>query len=138
MRVFFDSSAFAKRYVDEAGTPEVLGWCDRANELLLSVIAVPELVSAFQRLLREERLDSMQYRQIKRELLEDIAGAVICDTTQTVVRQAIDALEARPLRAMDALHLAAALANRADVFVSADARQCDAARHFGLQVVSLP
>ena len=47
MRVFFDSSAFAKRYVDEVGTPEVLIWCDRANELLLSVIALPELVSAF-------------------------------------------------------------------------------------------
>jgi predicted nucleic acid-binding protein len=47
MRVYFDSSAFAKRYIDEAGTAEVLAWCERASELAISVIAVPELISAF-------------------------------------------------------------------------------------------
>ena len=57
MRVYFDSSAFAKRYIDEAGTAEVLEWCDRATELAFSVIAVPELASAFRRLLREGRLE---------------------------------------------------------------------------------
>lgn len=33
MRVYFDSSAFAKRYIiDEPGTAEVLVWCDQAAE----------------------------------------------------------------------------------------------------------
>lgn len=45
MRVYFDSSAFAKRYVDEAGTAEVLEWCGKAAGLALSVLAVPEFVS---------------------------------------------------------------------------------------------
>ena len=53
MRVFFDPSALAKRYVDEAGAAEVLDWCDRAGELALAVTAVPELISAFSRLRRE-------------------------------------------------------------------------------------
>jgi len=30
MRIFFDSSAFAKRYVSEEGTEAVVHWCDRA------------------------------------------------------------------------------------------------------------
>lgn len=137
MRVYFDSSAFAKRYFDETGTAEVLSWCNRATELAFSVIAVPELVSAFRRLLREGRLTEAQYLQLKGDLMADIADAVICDTTPQVVQKAIAALEAYPLRAMDAIHVGAALACAADAFISADARQCVAARDFGLQVVQL-
>lgn len=137
MRVFLDSSALAKRYVDEAGTRDVLAWCDQATELALSVIAVPELISAFCRLQREGRLTAAQYRRLKGELLADIADALICDTTPQVVQRAVMVLEAQPLRGMDALHVAAALACEADVFVSADVRQCAAAKHLGLQVVAL-
>ncbi|EQD41125.1 hypothetical protein B1A_16203, partial [mine drainage metagenome] len=73
MRVYFDSSAFAKRYIDEAGTAEVLAWCERARELALSVIAIPELISAFCRLQREGRLTRAQYQAIKSALMADIA-----------------------------------------------------------------
>jgi predicted nucleic acid-binding protein len=137
MRVFFDSSAFAKRYVDEAGTAEVLRWCDRATELALSVIAVPELISAFCRLLRERRITKVQYARLKGGLLADLADALVCDTSPQVIQKAIEALEAQPLRAMDAIHVGAAFVCSADVFVSADARQCDAAEHLGLKVVAL-
>ena len=56
MRVFFDASAFAKRYVEEQGSEQVLQWCDRSTELALSVVVVPELISAFCRLRREGKL----------------------------------------------------------------------------------
>jgi len=134
MRVFFDSSALAKRYIQEAGTPEVLLWCGRASELALSVIAVPELMAAFNRLLREGRLSEAQYRQLKGDLMADIADACICDTSPQVIQKAIDALEAQPLRGMDAIHVGAALVYQAEAFISADVRQCDAARRLGLQV----
>ena len=137
MRVYFDSSAFAKRYIDETGTADVLAWCERASELALSVIAVPELISAFCRLQREGRLMEAQYQIIKRALMLDIADALICDTTPQVLQHAVKALENHTLRGMDAIHLGAALACTAEVFISADARQCRAAEAFGLQVVSL-
>ena len=137
MRVFFDSSAFAKRYVDEQGSSDVLSWCERASELALSVIAVSELVSAFCRLRREGRLSDELYSEINEHLMADIEDALICDTSPDVVHNAIAALEGYSLRAMDAIHLGAALVCAADVFVSADARQCSAARQFGLQVVQL-
>jgi uncharacterized protein len=41
MRFFFDSSAFVKRYVREAGTDTVLSWGDRATVLGLSSIVLP-------------------------------------------------------------------------------------------------
>jgi uncharacterized protein len=114
MRVFFDPSALVKRYVDEAGTTEVLEWCDRADELALAVAAVPELIAAFCRLRRERRITAAQYLRLKAELMGDLADALICELTPQV---------------------AAALACEADVFVSADTRQCAAARGAGLQVV---
>ena len=44
MRVFLDTSAFVKRYVLEEGTDTVLEWCDRATEIGLSGIPLPEII----------------------------------------------------------------------------------------------
>jgi len=135
MRVFFDSSAFVKRYVREEGTDIVLSWCDQATELCLSGIALPEIVSAFCWLLREDRVSPVQYRHLKTMLMADISDAAICDLTPEVIRQSIISLEKNVLRGMDAIHLGSALALNVDLFVSADARQCDAATQAGLRVV---
>ncbi|MBW6505023.1 type II toxin-antitoxin system VapC family toxin [bacterium] len=135
MRVFFDSSAFVKRYVREEGTDVVLSWCDQATELCLSGIALPEIVSAFCRLLRENLVSPVQYRHLKTMLMADISDAAICDLTPEVIRHSIISLEKNVLRGMDAIHLGSALALNVDLFVSADARQCDAATQAGLRVV---
>lgn len=137
MRVFFDSSAFAKRYIDEEGTQEVLALCEQATELAISVIAIPELISAFCRLQRERKLSATQYRRLKSDLTADIVDALICDTTPQVVAHSMKVLENHPLRGMDAIHVGAALVSRAEVFVSADIKQCTAARALGLKVVFL-
>jgi predicted nucleic acid-binding protein len=137
MRVFFDSSAFVKRYVREEGTDVVLSWCDQATELCLSGIALPEIVSAFCRLLREDLVSPVQYRHLKTMLMADISDAAICDLTPEVIRQSIISLEKNALRGMDAIHLGSALALNVDLFVSADARQCDAATQAGLRVVQV-
>ena len=50
MLVFFDSSSFAKRYVQELGSETVAVWCDRVSEIGLAAIALPEIISAFCRL----------------------------------------------------------------------------------------
>ena len=137
MRVFFDTSAFVKRYVSEAGTDTVLEWCDQASEIILSGIALPELISAFCRLQREARITDTQYRQLKSLLLADIEDAAICDLTPTVLAQAISSLEKNVLRGMDAIHIGSAVALKADVFISADKRQLDAAARMGLRVESV-
>lgn len=131
MQFYFDSSALAKRYIEEAGSDAVLHWCDKATELAISVIALPELVSAFCRLLREGKLSGEQYLEIKAQLLADITDALICDTTPGSIRFAVKALESQVLRGMDAIHIGAAMDCRADVFVTADARQAKAAQALG-------
>ncbi|MDO9079431.1 MAG: type II toxin-antitoxin system VapC family toxin [Desulfuromonadales bacterium] len=137
MRVFFDSSAFVKRYVREEGTDAVLFWCDQATELCLSGIALPEIVSAFCRLQREKLISPLQYRQLKAMLMADISDAAICDLTPVVIRHTIISLEKNVLRGMDAIHLGSALALNAEIFVSADVRQCAAVTQAGLRVVQV-
>ncbi len=134
MRVFFDSSAFVKRYLREAGTETVLDWCDRATEIGLSSIALPEIISAFCRLHREGKIDDSQYRQLKLQLLADIEDAAICDLTPVVLARAISSLEANVLRGMDAIHIGSAVVLKAEIFISADQRQQEAAVQAGLRV----
>ena len=137
MFVFFDSSAFAKRYVQEAGSDDVLSWSERASEIGLSGIALPEIISAFCRLSREKRISRKQYHSLKVSLLEDVRDAAICDLSPEVIRHSILALEKNTLRGMDAIHIGSALALHAEVFVSADQRQCHAAKLAGLRVVKI-
>lgn len=137
MRVFFDTSAFVKRYIKEPGSDVVLQWCDQATEVILSGIAVPEVISSFCRLQRDGAITGVQYQQLKSLLMADIEDIAICDLTPLVLSHTIRSLENNVLRAMDAIHIGSALALGADVFVSADKRQLEAAASCGLQIASV-
>ena len=102
--------------------------------MALAAIAIPEMISAFCRLRREEKISEHQYRQTKSVLLLDIEDIAVCDLTPQVIRFAVDALESNALRGMDAIHVGCALAWRADLFLTSDRRQWEAARSAGLSV----
>lgn len=134
MRLFLDTSALAKQYVREPGSPEVRGWIAEADELVLSVLALPELISLFSRSRREGGISNEQYAVLKQNARRAIGEATIIQTTSAVIAVAIRCLERAPLRASDAIHIASALEAGVDRFVSADRRQCEAARVMGLRV----
>ena len=132
MKTFFDSSVFAKRFVEESGSDAVEALCLSADELGLCVICVPEIVSALARRLREKRITAAQFAKLERHLRHDIRDATLIDLTAEVIAASIVAIKASPVRAADALHVAAAKVWGADLFVSADDRQLTAARKAGL------
>ena len=133
MKLFLDSSAFAKRFVEESGSHEVEILCSQATELCLSVIGVPEIISALNRRLREKSLTRRAYAQAKQRLAEDVRDTVVINLTQDVVHASIEVLETTPVRTMDAIHIASAMAWGADLFASADHRQLAAAKTAGLE-----
>jgi len=137
VNVFMDSSALAKRYVNEAGTIRVEEILSAASSLGLSVICISEVVSALCRLRREGRLSPRQYKENKRALMQDVEDSVIIPITDQVMARAVEVLERWPLRSSDALHVACAAEWGADLFTSADARQCRAAHSYGLRVEAL-
>jgi uncharacterized protein len=98
------------------------------------VICVPEIVSALCRRRREHKLSTEEYRNAKASVLSDLDDATVICITDEVVAQAVALLEHFPLRSADALHVACAAEWSTDLFVSADDRQCRAARAHGLKV----
>lgn len=138
MNVFLDSSALAKRYVQETGSERVEEILSLASSLGISVISLSEVVSALYRRRREKKLSHQQYLKARQALFEDAEDASVVAVTDQVVTRAVELLERWPLRSSDSLHIASAAEWAAALFVSADERQCTAARSYGLQVEELP
>ena len=133
MKAYFDSSSFAKRFIDEPGSGKVEAICSGATALGLSVLCVPEIVSALNRRRRERSITQTQYEKAKRNLMEDVRDADIVNLTTPVIGSSLGILEAGPVRALDALHVACAAEWGAELFVSSDKQQLSAAKRAGLK-----
>ena len=137
LNVFFDSSALAKRYIVETGSDRVQAILSSASGLAVSVLCIPEIVSALCRRRRERKLSPEEYRRSQAAILSDIDDATVIGITEGVIAQAVALLEQFPLRSADALHIACASEWSTDLFVSADDRQCQAAKARGLRVEAI-
>ena len=133
MKTFFDSSAFAKRYILEPGSTTVDLLCQQATELGLCILCAPEIISALNRRVREGVLPPSDYSKAKGQLAADVGSASIVQLTPNVIGTAVHLLETNALRAMDALHIAGAVEWGADLFVTADRRQFTAAQKANLK-----
>jgi len=135
VKVSFDTSAFAKRYINENGSDQIDELCQQASRIGLSIITPIELLSALNRLMREKSITSDEYMQIKRVFAQEIEGIDICNISNEVVQESITLLEFNSLRSLDAMHIAAAKIWGADKFVTADKRQWQAAKDSGLSTI---
>ena len=132
MKIVVDSSAFAKRYILEDGSEIVDQFLQRASELALCAILVPEIISGLNRRLREHFLSLQEYQKARTQLLDDVHDAIVLQVTPAVISRSVKLLEKNVLRAMDALHIASALEWHAECFITADRRQMMAAGKSGL------
>jgi uncharacterized protein len=132
MKLAVDSSSFAKRYVQEVGSEKLEGFLMDASELAFSVVLVPEIISGLNRRLREHLLTIVDYRAVKKQLMEDIRDATVLQITPSVISRSVKLLENNALRVLDSLHVACALEWKADLFITSDKRQFMAAKHSGL------
>ncbi len=132
MKLLVDSSAFAKRYIQEKGSEQIEGYLQKASELALCIILIPEILSGLNRRLREHILTAKDYKRLKGQLLEDVHDATVIQITPSVISHTVKLLENNTLRAMDALHVACALEWNADLFLTSDKRQFIAAKKVGL------
>lgn len=137
LNVFLDSSALAKRYIEEKGSDRVQTILLSASALAVSVICVSEVISALCRRRRERKLSTEEYRKSRDSLIADTDDATVIGITEEVIAHAVGLLEQFPLRSADALHVACASEWSTDLFVSADDRQCRAARAHGLRVEAI-
>ena len=71
MILFLDTSSLVKLYIEEDASRVVRSLVDQASVVSTSVIAYPEVRSAFARLRRERRLTEGELGQIKADLERD-------------------------------------------------------------------
>jgi len=134
LRVFLDSSALVKRYIEEPGSGRIAELMHKASEIAVSIICVPEVISACNRLVREKKITADQYKWIKKEFLLDLGEVIVIDLSNEIIGRAIQCLEKGATRSLDALHVASAVEIKSKLFVTADERQRVIARRMGLKV----
>lgn len=139
--LYLDSSAIVKFYAHEPHYQNVRQWAQDANILVTSEIAYTEVVSAFSQKVRSGEIGWDHVSKILPKLNQLWFGRL------AVVR--IDPIEAAqyvlsptlPLRAMDSIHLHAAIAFRSQlsdysfIFCSFDRRLVQAAQVYGFRVL---
>lgn len=137
MKTYFDSSSFAKRYIEESGSDLLDSVFQETDYLGLSVITAAEIFSALNRRKRERSIKLEEYILAKSHLIADIRDAEIIDLTNEVISRTISILEKSHLRTLDAIHVASAYRWNADLFVSSDIRQLKAAEEAGLKIYQI-
>jgi predicted nucleic acid-binding protein len=139
MNVYFDTSALAKRYLEEPFSEEVDAYLGALDAVTISRLALVEFRCLLARRRRNGELADRDLARCWGDFQEDLGLGLF------VVRpmddaQALHALEliaetpSMALRTLDALHLAAALEGEVSGFATADRTQAQAARKLGLKV----
>lgn len=108
MRLYLDTSALVKLYVEEEGSATVREAIARADTVATTVIAYVEACAAFARRRREGRLSRGDYRRTIQDLESDWDHYLLLEVTSELIRRAADLTAIYPLRAYDAMHLASA------------------------------
>ncbi|HET7876420.1 MAG TPA: type II toxin-antitoxin system VapC family toxin [Methylomirabilota bacterium] len=108
MKIYLDTSALVKLYVDEEGSATVREALGPLTLAVTSAIAYLEARAALARRRREGGLAVAAYRGTVRALEADWQQYMVVQVHEALIRDAARLAEARRLRAYDALHLASA------------------------------
>jgi predicted nucleic acid-binding protein len=131
--VYLDASALAKLYIEEAESTELERAMVGRRDLLVSELAITEVVSALARRVRERDMSSRDAGRVHRHILTDLERGefqhidLSPDLHRLAERLLMQVVSTLPLRASDALHLALASSAPARSFVTYDRRLREAA-----------
>lgn len=113
MTIYFaDTSALAKRYLVEIGTPWVISWIEptAGNVILISEIALVEAQSLLARRVREGSLTPASATSLKTDFLLHFRDEYLVILADTPIYQAAGQLVTKHrLRTLDAIQLASAI-----------------------------
>ncbi len=135
-----DASALVKLYVPERESDALNRALKGRRDLLVSDLAVTEVVSSLARRRRERAIPVEIVVRVYRTLLGHLEDQLFrrIELVQGAHREAERLLlsvgGAVPLRSADALHLALAMGDQAGTVLTYDSRLADAARAVGLYV----
>jgi predicted nucleic acid-binding protein len=140
--LYIDSSALAKLYVPEIESDELDAYLRGRLGLMISELAITEVLSAVARKKREGELKPELANRIRDAVLADadsgsFARLHLDPAVHRVAERLLMAASSVQLRTLDALHLALAFSGSATHVLTFDRRMREAALQFGLNVIDL-
>ncbi len=138
--IYFDTSALAKWYLNEARSDDVENYIQEHGPVDISDLTVVEMRSLLSRRRRERNIDSKIEIQVFATFEEDIREKfLICHPLPVGLTvgavNLLSVLPDLPLRTLDALHLLIAKEIQTDVLVTADRVMAAGAKAMGFSVV---
>lgn len=133
MKLAFDPSALVKRYLDERGRDAVQALLEQASQVAVAAHCKAEIVSAFARNQHDGVMPAGEVLRLVGLLHADFDDFERVELDRRVETLTLALLLRHRLRAMDALHVAAAQQAGVDLFITADRRQAQAAAASGLK-----
>jgi hypothetical protein len=139
LSAYIDTSALAKCYVREAQSLQVLDWAKHHGTPVTAALTLVEFRCLLARRRRMGQIEISLEQRVLAEFDGHVRGGAWKIHPMTLAdyaaaRDLIDIIPAVSLRALDALHLAAARACGATAFATADKVQAEAAEALGLTV----
>lgn len=133
---YWDSSALVTLFVEQPCSAKYAALYEREGQVITAWHSVAECASAFCRLRREELLTEAQLTELLTHLQTQAENWYILASGNRLEKLTLRMLRIHPLRAMDAIHLAAACLVRGDElapmgFFTEDARLTEAAAKEG-------
>jgi len=138
--IYFDTSALAKWYLNEARSDDVEKYIQEHGPVAISELTVVEIRSLLARRRRERNIDSKMEAQVFATFQEDIRqNFLICHSLpENLAAGAVNLLSILtdiPLRTLDALHLMIAREIQTDILATADKIMAAGGRAMGFSVV---
>lgn len=137
---YFDTSALVKRYVSEAGSLAVRRLL-RSRRVVSSALLPVEMTSALRRRRDQAALSRRTLARLLRRLEADDASWRLVPVSEEILAAARSRVLQHAVGTLDAVHLVSAEEIYREglrlPFVTADARQAEAARVIGLDVVGI-
>lgn len=135
--LYCDASALVKLYVPESDSGSLNRRVEGRQDLLVSDLSITEIASSLGRRRREGSLAAAVAVRLHRTLLKHVERGLyrrveLVPATHREAERLLLAVQAVPLRAADALHLALAIAGDAASILTFDRRLAEAARSVGL------
>ena len=138
-RVYFDTSALAKWYLDEFGSDEVEAYLQSRSTVAISTLTLVEMRSLLARRRREGILGTEQEGKVLAAFEEDVHRRHLIrhpvdDQSVEGAARILSLLRESGLKTLDALHLSIARDVGSRILATADRVMADAARDLDMEV----
>ncbi|NOY07767.1 MAG: type II toxin-antitoxin system VapC family toxin [Spirochaetes bacterium] len=135
MKIYLDTSALIKNYIEESGSDVVTGIMHKADNIYVSYITRIECISTFRRILRENNITAAEYKELKAELLHDVEYFTEIENKKAL-ENCEEIIDKYQLKTLDSIQLSSAIyiKDDLDIFICCDIKLNDAAGNERLPV----